>query len=98
MTVSPLPDAASIPPDVPMSYPGSQALGDVGLALYNNYGSYPLSSLDAFTGVGFALNPIAEVYGSYNNQQDKTLSDYHAQINWGDSPTWDTNAELTLDP
>ena len=38
VTVSPLPDAASIPPDVPTSYPGSQPLGDVGLALYNNYG------------------------------------------------------------
>ncbi len=99
VVVTPMPDAASIPPDVPKSYSGSQPLGDVGLALYNNIGvPNDPSYLYAFTGVGFALNPVAEVYGSYNLLTDKTLSDYHAQINWGDSPSWDTDTELTLDP
>ena len=36
--------------------------------------------------------------GLLDVQQDKTLTDYHAQINWGDSPAWDTNSSLTLDP
>ena len=52
--------------------------------------------IDSFTGVGFTLNPIATVFGSYNGPPDKTLGDYHAQINWGDSPPWD-NTRAGLD-
>ena len=48
--------------------------------------------------MGFALNPVAEVYGSYNGQNDSTLSDYHAQINWGDGPSWDASTQLAPDP
>ncbi|MFI5460132.1 MAG: hypothetical protein ACHRXM_32340, partial [Isosphaerales bacterium] len=79
VTVTPMPEAASIPPDVPKSYSGAQSLGDVELGVYGN-GGEALSYLSAFTGVGFALNPVAEVDGFYNDLQDKTLSDYHAQI------------------
>ncbi len=96
VTVTPLPDAASIPPDVPTDEAGAEPLGDVSLGVYGNGGS-AISYLSAFTGVGFSLNPVAEVQGFYNGLDDKTLSDYHAQINWGDSPTWDSNAALTLD-
>ncbi|MFI5460676.1 MAG: Ig-like domain-containing protein, partial [Isosphaerales bacterium] len=91
-----MPEAASIPPDVPKSYSGAQSLGDVELGVYGN-GGEALSYLSAFTGVGFPQSPVAEVDGFYNDFQDKTLSDYHAQINSGDSPSWDTNTELTLD-
>ena len=91
VTTSPMPDAASIPPDVPASDKGSQSLGDVQMGLYDT------PAIGAFTGVGFALNPVAEVAGYYNGRFDNALSDYHAQINWGDSPSWDANVGLTLD-
>jgi uncharacterized protein with GYD domain len=97
VTVSPLPEAASIPPDVPKSDPGAQSLGAVSLGLYGA-GAESFSYLSAFTGVGFSLNPVAEVNGYYNDFSDQTLSDYHAQINWGDSQSWDTNTALALDP
>ena len=91
VTTSPMPDPASIPPDVPAADKGAQPLGDVQMGLYDT------SAIGAFTGVGFALNPVAEVAGYYNGQFDNTLSDYHAQINWGDSTSWDANVGLTLD-
>ena len=44
-------------------------------------------------------NPVAKsITRSYNVQQDKTVTDLFTQINWGDSPAWDTNSSLTLDP
>ena len=92
-----MPDAASIPPDVPTAYKGAKALGDVGLTIYNGDGGGGLSSFDAYAGATSAVSPVAEVYGSYNVQQDKTPSDYHAQINWGDGPSWDTNTTLALE-
>ena len=69
--VDPMPEAASIPPAVPTAYKGAKALGDVDLTIYNGDGGGGLSSLSAFTGVGFTLNPVAEVYGSYNVQQEQ---------------------------
>jgi len=96
--VTPMPDAASIPPDLPNSYGGAQPLGDVDMSLATAVGSNPGNEFPivAFAGVGFALNPVAQIQGYYNGQFDDTLSDYHAQINWGDGPSWDTNVGLTL--
>jgi hypothetical protein len=96
--VASMPDALSIPPDVPKSFPGTQPLGDVDLSLYNGAGGNGLSSISAFAGVGFALSPVAEAQGTYNTLQDETPSDYRAQINWGDSPSWDSAATLSHDP
>ncbi len=91
VTVTPMPDAASIPPDVPTSYNGAQALGVVSMSVSGG------GQISAFAGVGFALNPVADVFATYDGQTDTTLTDYHAQINWGDSPSWDTNVGLALD-
>ena len=88
VVVSNLPDAASLPPQVPTSYTGAQPLGNVGLTISGT------SQIQSFAGVGFALNPVATVAGLYNNETDNTPGDYHSQINWGDSPTWDTNTKL----
>ena len=35
--------------------------------------------------------------GTYNDQADDDISDYHAQINWGDDTTWDTDTTLVSD-
>src|SRR5262249_32978773 len=86
--VNQLPDAASRPPQAPATYSGAQPLGNVTL----NVGT--VSTLSAFAGVGFALNPVSLVSASYNNSIDNTTSDFHAQINWGDSPQWDSDTGL----
>jgi hypothetical protein len=91
VVVSNLPDPASRPPDVPTTYPGAQPLGNLTLSMGG------ASTINSFTGVGFALNPVGMVEGFYDGQVDNTPGDYHAQINWGDSPTWDTNVGLAAD-
>ena len=83
-----LPDPASRPPDAPASQGGAQPLGNVSLTLSG------ANAINAFAGESFALSPVASVTGSYNGQTDATPGDYKAQINWGDSPTWDTNTTL----
>ena len=86
--VAAMPEAASQPIAAPATYGGSQALGAVGLDVS------PVSSLSAYAGVGFRLNPIASISCSYNNAPDVLPTDFHAQVNWGDSPTWDANTTL----
>ncbi len=86
--VSQLPDPASRPPTIPANDSGAQPLGTVSLSLG---GANPI---EAFAGVGFALNPVAQVTGSYNGFIDNTPGDYHAQVNWGDSPNWDSKTGL----
>ena len=86
--VTPLPDAAARPPDVPAMQTGPQPLGSVSLSL----GSEP--AISAFAGVGFALNPITVINGTYKGSPDNTPGDYQAQVNWGDGPQWDTNTQL----
>ena len=86
--VSPMPEAASQPIALPATYGGAQAPGDVGLNLS------PESTLAAYAGVGFALNPVASIEASYNNGSDVRVGDFHAQVNWGDGPTWDANTGL----
>ena len=44
---------------------------------------------DCYAGVGFQENDIASLNGYVNGQADLKVSDYHAQINWGDSNQWD---------
>jgi len=51
------------------------------------YGAY---TLDSYAGVGFQENEVATMQAQVNGQADATLSDFHAQINWGDSATWDS--------
>ncbi len=89
VSVVQLPDSASRPPQLPSSYSGGQPLGVVTLGLS------PEPVINAFAGVGFALNPVTQINCTYNNAQDNTPSDFHAQINWGDSPQWDSNVGLT---
>jgi hypothetical protein len=87
-TVVPMPDEASVPPDVPTAYKGPEPLAYESLNLLGGYG------VTSYVGVGFGLNPVAQIQGTYNGQADDTVSDYHAQINWGDSPSWDKNVSL----
>jgi hypothetical protein len=46
-------------------------------------------TLTVTAGVAFGTQQVANVLGTLNGLSDKTLSDYHAQINWGDSAGWD---------
>lgn len=50
-------------------------------------GSYNTSSE---AGVGFQQKQVATLYASLNGQPDTSLSDFQAQINWGDSASWDS--------
>src|SRR5438270_716952 len=76
---------------MPAPQGGVQPLGPVDLSLFD------APVIDAFAGVGFEKNPVATVLGSYNHQPDASTGDYHAQVNWGDSPQWDANTFLTTD-
>ncbi len=49
--------------------------------------------LTSYAGVGFEENQVATIQVLVNGQPDKTLSDFHAQINWGDSASW-TSGDL----
>ncbi len=88
VVVTQMPDAASRPPASPATEQAAQPLGTVSLSIV---GAAPI---DSFAGVGFALNPIGTVFGSYNGAPDNAVGDYHAQINWGDSPGWSNNTGL----
>jgi hypothetical protein len=49
----------------------------------------------SYVGVGFSLNPVAEIGGTYSNgQPDNNLSDYQVQIDWGDGGSPDASASL----
>ncbi len=87
-TVVPMPDTASQPITVPMAYSGAEALAYESLSLQGE------GSISSYVGVGFSLNPVAQIVGTYSSQADDTVSDYRAQINWGDGNTWDTTASL----
>ncbi|MGO9469467.1 MAG: hypothetical protein ACLQVF_35555, partial [Isosphaeraceae bacterium] len=87
-TALPMPDASSEPITVPTTYKGAEPLAYENLNLESNY------SVSSYVGVGFSINPVTEILGTYNGEGDDTVSDYHAQINWGDSNSWDTNVSL----
>ena len=66
VTVAPMPDTASQPISVPIAYNGAQPLVD-------DDPSSPRrgnDSVPSYVGVGFSLNPVAEIYGIYNVQPD----------------------------
>jgi GH24 family phage-related lysozyme (muramidase) len=48
----------------------------------------PMSSISTYAGVGFELNNVAAMSGLLNGQQNKSVGDYKAYINWGDSTEW----------
>ena len=50
-------------------------------------------TLNSYAGVGFQENQVATMQVQVNGQADPTLSDFHAQINWGDSASW-TSGDL----
>ena len=87
-TASPMPDPSSQPITVPTAYTGSEPLAAESLEFVSSYG------VSSYVGVGFSLNPVAEVLGYYNGETDDVVSDYHVQINWGDSSSWDTSGSL----
>src|SRR5262249_36160601 len=45
-------------------------------------------NLDSYAGVGFHENEIATLTGFVNGKVDPNISDFHAQVNWGDSSQW----------
>ncbi len=53
-------------------------------------------TIDSYTGVGFQENPVASFEAKVIGQPDSTLSDFRAQINWGDDNTW-TTGELVYE-
>jgi hypothetical protein len=79
-------DVAAMPSGIPGTQPsaGTKAMApaDVKLEIYGAY------TLDSYAGVGFQENEVATMQAQVNGQADETLSDFHAQINWGDSASW----------
>jgi PKD repeat protein len=53
-----------------------------------------INGFTTFAGVGFSLNPIASITGTYNGFNDNTPGDYKMQVNWGDSTHWNTSVSL----
>src|SRR5438477_610738 len=49
---------------------------------------YDVQGLSCYAGVGLKENAVAGIDGWLNGQNDFTITDYHAQINWGDSSNW----------
>jgi putative transposon-encoded protein len=92
-SVAQMPAAASLPITVPTSYGGAKSLG-VETVQVSGSG---ISQVISFAGVGFEKDPIATIFGTYNGPADFNPSDYHAQVNWGDSPQWDTETVLVTD-
>lgn len=45
--------------------------------------------------VGFQAKLVASFYGTLNQQPDRDVSHFHAQINWGDSSQWDSGQILS---
>jgi hypothetical protein len=52
-------------------------------------------TLQVTAGVGFDAQRVASILGTLNGLSDSNLSDYHAQINWGDSADWDPGQLLS---
>ncbi len=50
------------------------------------YGSYTLNS---YAGVGFQNEEVGTIQVSVNGEADPNPGDFHAEINWGDSASWD---------
>lgn len=50
------------------------------------YGSYTLNS---YVGVGFQNEELGTIQVSVNGQSDPSPGDFHAEINWGDTASWD---------
>ena len=57
---------------------------DVGVQLFGE------PTVFAYAGVGFQQNVLASFNGTLNGNQDLTITDYTAQVNWGDSSQWQT--------
>ena len=68
-----LPDATTTPVDV------TQPQVEISL------GGVPV--IDAYAGVGFALNPVASFDATVDGQTDERAGDFSASINWGDGTT-----------
>jgi hypothetical protein len=49
---------------------------------------YSLGTVSSYAGVGFQENRVGFFHVSVNGQGDPILSDFHAEINWGDSASW----------
>lgn len=53
-------------------------------------------SVVTFAGVGFQENDVASFSATVNGVPDTTLSDFHAQINFGDTASWTTGDLVNL--
>ncbi|HEX4794713.1 MAG TPA: hypothetical protein VH370_13015, partial [Humisphaera sp.] len=53
--------------------------------------------LESYAGVGFKLNTVGVLSGSYDGAADTNIADYKVVINWGDSPSW-TSGIVAADP
>ena len=88
VTVSPMPSGiAGTPPD---SVTSPLQPTDVTVSLGGFF------SLQAKAGVAIEAKRVAEVQGTLNGLSESNLSHYHAQINWGDSASWDPGQLLSV--
>ena len=88
VTVAQMP--SGIPGIPPNTTAGSPPPSDVDVALSG------AASIACYAGVGFQENPVAALSGSLNDQADVTMTDFQAQINWGDSSEWDQANVVSL--
>ena len=78
---------SGIPGTQPSATANPTAPADVQIQLSGGY------TLNSYAGVGFQENQVATMQVQVNGQADATLSDFHPQINWGDSASW-TSGDL----
>jgi hypothetical protein len=45
-------------------------------------------AINSYVGVGFQENDLGYILAQVNGQADTILSHFHAQVNWGDSSSW----------
>jgi hypothetical protein len=96
--VGPMP--SGIPGTQPNPVASSSAPEVVDLGLLSVQGVNSPSNISSTAGVGFQGNGVALLDASVNGSPDHTASDFTAQINWGDSASWDRGdlADVGLDP
>ena len=81
-------DVVAMPSSIPGTPPSLLTNGMQPANVELGLGGY--GTVYSYAGVGFQENELATLQVQLNGQADPNLSDFHVQINWGDSAAWTT--------
>jgi hypothetical protein len=81
---------------MPSGIPGTQPSGTANPSAPEAVGILVYASAipSSYAGVGFQNVVVASVQASVNGQADPNAGDFHAEINWGDSASWDSGTVI----